>query len=162
MSIINDDTHYMREALFLAQAAACLGEVPVGALVVRDGNIIGRGFNSPIGEHDMTSHAEIVAMRHACQHTANYRLPGCTLFVTLEPCSMCAGAIINARLARVVFGANDPKSGAAGSVIDLFAVPRLNFHANIQSGVLAKECGELLSEFFAERRKERRAAVSTA
>lgn len=142
----------MREALSLARAAECLGEVPVGAVVVREGQIIGRGFNSPIGEHDPTAHAEIVALRDAARNLHNYRLPGCALFVTLEPCAMCAGAILQARIARVIYGARDPKTGVHGSVVDLFAVERLNHHATVVSGVLADECGQLLSEFFAARR----------
>lgn len=142
----------MREALSLARAAECLGEVPVGALVVRDGEIVGRGFNSPIGEHDPTAHAEIAALRDAARNLRNYRLPGCELFVTLEPCAMCAGAILQARIARVVYGARDPKTGVHGSVVDLFAVERLNHHTSVLGGVLASECGQLLSDFFAGRR----------
>ncbi|MDR2187463.1 MAG: tRNA adenosine(34) deaminase TadA [Azonexus sp.] len=144
----------MREALSLAQAAECLGEVPVGAVVVRNGIIVGRGFNSPIGENDPTAHAEIAALRDAARNLNNYRLPGCELFVTLEPCAMCAGAIIHARISRVVYGARDAKTGAHGSVVDLFSVDRLNFHAEIEGGVLAAECGDLLSRFFAARRKK--------
>jgi tRNA(adenine34) deaminase len=148
-----NDEFFMREAISLAQAAECLGEVPVGAVVVRDGQIIGRGFNSPIGEHDPTAHAEIAAIRAAARTEENYRLPGSTLYVTLEPCAMCAGAILHARIARVVYGARDPKTGVHGSVVDLFAVERLNHHASIEGGVLADECSQLLSGFFAERRK---------
>ncbi len=147
-----NDEFFMREALSLALAAECLGEVPVGALVVRSGEIVGRGFNSPIGEHDPTAHAEIAALRDAARNLRNYRLPGCELFVTLEPCAMCAGAILQARIARVVYGARDPKTGVHGSVVDLFAVERLNHHATIVGGVLAAECGQLLSDFFAGRR----------
>ena len=147
-----NDEFFMREALSLARAAECLGEVPVGALVVRDGEIVGRGFNSPIGEHDPTAHAEIAALRDAARNLRNYRLPGCELFVTLEPCAMCAGAILQARIARVVYGARDPKTGVHGSVVDLFAVERLNHHACVVGGVLASECGQLLSDFFAGRR----------
>ncbi|HPP46082.1 MAG TPA: tRNA adenosine(34) deaminase TadA [Accumulibacter sp.] len=147
-----DDEFFMREAMSLARAAECLGEVPVGALVVRDGKIVGRGFNSPIGEHDPTAHAEIAALRDAARNLRNYRLPGCELFVTLEPCAMCAGAILQARIARVVYGARDPKTGVHGSVVDLFAVERLNHHATVVGGVLAAECGQLLSDFFAGRR----------
>lgn len=147
-----DDEYYMREAISLAHAAECLGEVPVGALVVRDGVIVGRGFNSPIGEHDPTAHAEIAALRDAARHLQNYRLSGCELFVTLEPCAMCAGAILQARIARLVYGARDPKTGVHGSVVDLFAVERLNHHTQVLSGVLAGECGQLLSAFFAARR----------
>jgi len=150
-----NDEFYMREALSLARAAECLGEVPVGAVVVRDGQIVGRGFNSPIGESDPTAHAEIAALRDAARNLANYRLPGCELFVTLEPCAMCAGAILHSRLARVVYGARDYKTGVHGSVVDLFAVERLNHHTEVLGGVLADECGQLLSEFFARRRLKR-------
>ena len=143
------DEYFMREAISLAHAAECLGEVPVGAVVVRDGQIIGRGFNSPIGEHDPTAHAEIAALRDAARKLGNYRLPGCTLYVTLEPCAMCSGAIMHARIGRVVFGANDPKTGVAGSVIDLFAETRLNHHARVEGGLMAAECGGILSDFFA-------------
>lgn len=142
-----NDEYFMREALSLARAAECLGEVPVGALVVRDGIIVGRGFNSPIGESDPTAHAEIAALRDAGRNLENYRLPGCELFVTLEPCAMCAGAILHARLARVVYGARDYKTGVPGSVVDLFAVERLNHHTEVLGGVLAEECGQMLSEF---------------
>ena len=151
-----EDEYFMREALSLARAAECLGEVPVGALVVRDGVIVGRGFNSPIGEHDPTAHAEIAALRDAARNLENYRLPGCELFVTLEPCAMCAGAILHARIARVVYGARDPKTGVHGSVVDLFAVDRLNHHTEVVGGVLAEECGSLLSDFFAARRQASR------
>lgn len=142
----------MREALSLARAAECLGEVPVGALVVRDGVIVGRGFNSPIGEHDPTAHAEIAALRDAARNLSNYRLPGCELFVTLEPCAMCAGAVLQARIARLIYGARDPKTGVHGSVVNLFAVERLNHHTQVIGGVLADQCGQLLSGFFAARR----------
>lgn len=142
----------MREALSLARSAECLGEVPVGAVVVRDGVIVGRGFNSPIGESDPTAHAEIAALRDAARALENYRLPGCELFVTLEPCAMCAGAILHSRIARVVYGARDLKTGVHGSVVDLFAVERLNHHTQVVGGVLAEECGRMLSAFFAGRR----------
>jgi len=142
----------MGEALDLARQAATLGEVPVGALVVKEGKIVGRGFNQPIGRHDPTAHAEVMALRDAAATLGNYRLPGCTLYVTLEPCVMCVGAIIHARIARVVYGARDPKTGAAGSIVDLFGEDRLNHHAEVTSGVLAGECGALLSSFFAARR----------
>ena len=150
-----NDEFYMREALSLARSAECLGEVPVGAVVVRDGQIVGRGFNSPIGENDPTAHAEIAALRDAARHLANYRLPGCELFTTLEPCAMCAGAILHARLTRVVYGARDLKTGVHGSVIDLFAVERLNHHTEVVGGVLAEECRQLLSSFFFERRAKK-------
>lgn len=151
---MNDD-FFMREAISLARSAECLGEVPVGAVVVRHGEIVGRGFNSPIGESDPTAHAEIAALRDASRRLENYRLPGCELFVTLEPCAMCAGAILHARIARVVYGARDLKTGVHGSVVDLFAVERLNHHTSVQGGVLAEECGRLLSDFFAARRLQR-------
>ena len=147
-----DDEYFMREALSMARSAECLGEVPVGAVVVLDGVIVGRGFNSPIGESDPTAHAEIAALRDAARNLENYRLPGCELFVTLEPCAMCAGAILHSRIARVVYGARDPKTGVHGSVVDLFAVERLNHHTRVEGGVLADECGRLLSGFFANRR----------
>ncbi len=149
-----DDAGYMGVALELAREAATLDEVPVGAVVVLDGEIVGRGFNQPIGRHDPTAHAEVMALRDAAARIGNYRLPGCTLYVTLEPCAMCIGAIFHARIGRVVFGARDPKTGAAGSVIDLFAEERLNHHAEIAGGVRAEECGALLSAFFAARRQK--------
>lgn len=150
-----DDDYFMREALSLARSAECLGEVPVGAVVVQDGVIVGRGFNSPIGESDPTAHAEIAALRDAARRLDNYRLPGCELFVTLEPCAMCAGAILHSRIARVVYGARDRKTGVHGSVVDLFAVDRLNHHTSVVGGVLADECSQLLSAFFAARRAKR-------
>ena len=146
----------MREALVLAKQAEAAGEVPVGAIVVKDGAIIGRGFNAPISRHDPSAHAEMMAMREAAQHLGNYRLVGCELFVTLEPCVMCVGAMFHARIARVVFGARDPKTGACGSVVDLFAEQRLNHHTEISGGVLADECGLMLSNFFAMRRAQQR------
>lgn len=142
----------MRDALEVAGDAALRGEVPVGAVVVRDGRVIGRGFNAPISSKDPTAHAEIAAMREAARAAGNYRLGGCTLYVTIEPCAMCAGAIMHARIARLVFGAADPKTGACGSVVDLFAEARLNHHAEVTRGVLATEAGKLLSDFFAARR----------
>lgn len=146
------DEAFMREALALARQGGGQDEVPVGAVVVKDGGIIGRGFNAPISRSDPTAHAEIVALRDAAARLGNYRLPECTLYVTLEPCAMCAGAMIHARIARVVYGAADPKTGACGSVVDLFAEPRLNFHCATTGGVLADECGALLRDFFAGRR----------
>src|SRR5689334_12279551 len=146
------DEQWMDQALALARDAQARGEVPVGAIVVRDGIVIGRGGNAPISASDPTAHAEIAALREAARSAGNYRLPGCEMFVTLEPCAMCAGAIFHARIARVVFGARDPKAGACGSVIDLFAEPRINHHATAVGGVRAEECGRLLSEFFAMRR----------
>lgn len=142
----------MGEAIALARDAGARGEVPVGAVVVRDGAVIGRGGNAPIAASDPTAHAEIAAMRDAGRALGNYRLPGASLYVTIEPCAMCAGAILHARIARVVFGARDPKTGACGSVVDLFAEPRLNHHATVVEGVRAEECGALLSAFFAARR----------
>jgi len=195
------DETFMRVALDLAMRARDAGEVPVGAVVVRDGVIIGRGFNAPISRHDPSAHAEILALRDAAQHMGNYRLPGCELYVTLEPCLMCAGAIMHARIARLIFGANDYKTGACGSVINLFGelnpepfipllgesagttpspvigiqrsdvVPqhvtvasaregrqgmRLNHHATVTGGVLAQECGQILTDFFAARRAQHR------
>jgi tRNA(adenine34) deaminase len=146
------DQHFMRITLGLAERGREAGEVPVGALVVRDGEILGEGYNAPIGRHDPTAHAEIQALRAAASRVGNYRLAGCTLYVSLEPCAMCAGAIMHARIARVVFGAPDPKTGACGSVVNLFAESRLNHHAEVQGGVLAEECGALLSRFFRDRR----------
>lgn len=146
------DAAFMDEALALAADAATRGEVPVGALVVRDGVVVGRGGNAPIAGHDPTAHAEIAALRDAARAVGNYRLPGTTLYSTLEPCPMCAGAILHARIARVVFGARDLKSGACGSVIDLFAEPRLNHHARVEGGVRADACAAVLSTFFAARR----------
>ena len=183
------DEFYMREALLLARQAQTLGEVPVGALVVQDGIIIGRGFNAPVSRHDPSAHAEMQALRDAAKRLGNYRLPGCTLFVTLEPCLMCAGAIMHARVARVVYGAPDYKTGVCGSVLNIFGeidsqrfthhspltthhspltthhsplttypVVRLNHHAEVTGGVLAGECGLLLSHFFAQRRAQQREA----
>jgi len=142
----------MREALRLALEGAGQGEVPVGAVVVKDGVIVGRGYNAPISGNDPSAHAEIQALREAAQNLANYRLEGCSLYVTLEPCAMCAGAIMHARLARLIYGACDPKTGACGSVVDLFSEKRLNHHTEVIGGVLASEAGKLLSEFFAGRR----------
>lgn len=146
------DAAMMGEALALAGTAAARREVPVGALVVCDGVIVGRGGNTPITAADPTAHAEIGALREAARALGNYRLPGCTLYVTLEPCVMCAGAIMHARIARLVFGARDPKTGACGSVVDLFMERRLNHHTAVTAGVRAAECGALLSSFFADRR----------
>ena len=150
------DEDFMRAALRLAEQAALIGEVPVGAVVVKDGEIIGRGSNAPISKHDPTAHAEIAALRDAAQNVGNYRLVGCELFVTLEPCVMCVGAMFHARVVRVVFGATEPKTGAAGSVLNLFDETRINHHAAIEGGVLADECGMVLSNFFAARRVAKR------
>lgn len=146
------DVAFMRAALDQARNAWLIGEVPVGAVIVHQGAVIATGYNRPITEHDPTAHAEIVALRQAAQLLGNYRLPGCELYVTLEPCAMCAMALLHARVARVIFAASDPKTGAAGSVIDLFAEPRLNHHCTIESGVLAGDSGQMLRDFFAERR----------
>ena len=146
----------MQLALEQAQLAWRLGEVPVGAVVVKDGVVIATGFNQPIGSHDPTAHAEIVALRAAANTLGNYRLPGCALYVTLEPCVMCSGAMMHARLARVVYGATDPKTGACGSVLDLFAQEQLNHHTEVVGGVLADEAGSMLKAFFAQRRNARK------
>jgi tRNA(adenine34) deaminase len=146
------DEHFMRHALGLARRAQEEGEVPVGAVVVLEEKIIGEGWNRPISASDPSAHAEIQAMRAAASARKNYRLMGATLYVTLEPCAMCVGAMFHARVRRVVFGAPDPKTGAAGSTLNLFEEKRLNHHALVQGGVLAAECGALLSGFFASRR----------
>ncbi len=151
-----NDEEFMREALALARQAAAAGEVPVGAVVVKDGAIVGRGYNQPISRHDPAAHAEIMAMRDAAQHLGNYRLIGCRLFVTLEPCAMCAGAMMHARIAHVVYGAPDPKTGACGSVVDLFSETRLNYHAQVTGGILADDAAQLLQQFFAGRRRTNR------
>ena len=147
-----DDNAFMNQALLLADAAAALGEVPVGALVVHEGVVIGRGHNAPISSHDPTCHAEIAALRDAARHLGNYRLVGCTLYVTLEPCAMCAGAILQSRISRLVYGAPDPKTGACGSVVDLFAETRLNHHTTVSAGIGAGESVQRLQSFFAARR----------
>jgi tRNA(adenine34) deaminase len=147
------DEEFMHEALALAKLAAEAGEVPVGAVLVRDGAVVGRGYNRPVTGRDPTAHAEVVALRDAAQQIGNYRLGECELYVTLEPCAMCAGAIMNARVSRLVYGAADPTSGACGSVVDLFAENRLNHHATVTGGVMAEEAARLLQEFFGARRK---------
>ena len=146
------DTDFMHIALDLAQLAALNGEVPVGAIIVKDGVVIGSGSNAPISLQDPTAHAEIIAMRQAAQHLGNYRLVDCTLYVTLEPCAMCSGAMQHARIAKLVYGASDPKTGACGSVVNLMNEPRLNHHTAVLGGVLAEECGSVLSAFFKQRR----------
>ncbi|WP_159696988.1 tRNA adenosine(34) deaminase TadA [Massilia sp. 9I] len=143
---------YMQLALEQARLAWAEGEVPVGAVVVKDGEVIATGFNQPIGRHDPTAHAEIVALRAAAEKLGNYRLPGCELYVTLEPCIMCSGAMMHARLARVVYAAVDPKTGACGSVVNLFDEEKLNHHTEVAGGVMAEEASSLLKAFFAERR----------
>lgn len=149
---IEEDRRYMWHALELAEKARQEGEVPIGAVIAMYGEIVGEGYNQPISEHDPTAHAEVQALRDAAHRAGNYRLPGAVLYVTVEPCAMCAGAIMHARIARVVFGAADPKTGACGSIVNLFAETRLNHHAQVQGGVLAEECGALLQAFFAARR----------
>lgn len=158
-----DDLRHMHHAMTLARRAWDAGEVPVGAVVVgADGTVLGEGANAPIGGSDPTAHAEIIALRAACAQAVNYRLPGATLYVTLEPCAMCMGAMLHARLARVVFGAADPKTGACGGVIDLPAVGALNHQTDVVGGVLAEECGEMLRAFFRERRQRGREARELA
>jgi tRNA(adenine34) deaminase len=144
----------MRMALELAHLAVANGEVPVGAIIVKDGVVIGRGSNASISLRDPTAHAEINAMREAATFLGNYRLVDCTMYVTLEPCAMCSGAIQHARIAKLVFGASDPKTGACGSVINLMGEPKLNHHTEVVSGVLADECGAMLSAFFKKRRQQ--------
>ena len=158
MSAAFSDEIFMREALTLARHASTLGEVPVGAVVVKDGIIIGRGFNQPITSNDPTTHAEIVALRDAAKNIKNYRLVDCELFVTLEPCMMCVGAMLHARVKRVVFGAMEPKTGVCGSVMNLPNEAKLNHHATFTGGVLADECGEMLKAFFSTRRTVKAAA----
>lgn len=148
------DEHYMQEALLLAKQAANNGEVPVGAVIVKDDVIVGRGSNAPISLNDPSAHAEMLAIRDAAQHLGNYRLVDCTLYVTLEPCAMCAGVIQHARLPKLIYGASDPKTGVCGSVINLMAENKLNHHTEVFGGILAEACGALLSTFFKERRQE--------
>lgn len=150
------DEYFMQLAMDLARNAARMGEVPVGAVVVLDGVVVGQGFNQPITRHDPSAHAEIMALRDAGKRIANYRLPECTLYVTLEPCAMCAGAIMHARIKRLVYGASDPKTGAAGSVIDLFQEGRLNHHTAVRGGILEEACGTLVRDFFRQRRRQNR------
>ena len=152
MNPIELDRQFMQQALEQAQLAALAGEVPVGAVLVRDGQVISRAFNKPITDHDPSAHAEMLALRQAALLAENYRLPGATLYVTLEPCTMCAGAILHARLDRIVYGATDPKTGAAGSVLDVFSSKQINHQTHIEGGVMAEECGQLLRDFFKERR----------
>lgn len=147
------DLQFMATALALAREAADQGEVPVGAILVHDGQIIGKGWNQPIQRHDPSAHAEIIALRHGARHLNNYRLLDTTLFVTLEPCIMCAGAIIHARVKRLVIGALDSKTGAAGSFFDVFATPQLNHRVEVETGCLSESCGDLLRDFFRARRQ---------
>jgi len=152
MTQIELDQQFMLQAIEQAQLAATAGEVPVGAILVRDGQVISRAFNQPITNHDPSAHAEMLALRQAAQVEQNYRLPGSTLYVTLEPCAMCSGAILHARVDRVVYGAPDPKTGAAGSVLDVFSSKQINHQTRIEGGVMSEECGQLLRNFFKERR----------
>jgi tRNA(adenine34) deaminase len=149
-----DDAGWMRQAILLAQRARDIGEVPVGAVLVREGEVLSEGWNCPITRRDPSAHAEVMALRAAASRVGNYRLPGATLYVTLEPCVMCAGAILHARLARVVFGAPDPKGGAAGSVFPVLGTERLNHRVEVQGGCLGEACGEVLQSFFQERRRD--------
>ena len=146
------DQQYMRMAIEQAQLAAQAGEVPVGAVLVRDGQVISKAFNKPIANHDPSAHAEILALREAAMADENYRIPGTTLYVTLEPCAMCSGAMLHARVGRVVYGAPDPKTGAAGSVLDVFSSKQINHQTSVEGGIMGEECGQLLRDFFKERR----------
>jgi tRNA(adenine34) deaminase len=148
-----DDAAWMELALAQARAAAEAGEVPVGAVVVKDGEIVGSGQNRNLRDHDPAAHAEIVALRQAAAHLGNHRLGGCVMFATIEPCAMCAGAMVHARLARLVYGASDPKAGAAGSALDVLNHPRLNHRMEVTSGVLADRCSEILQQFFRQKRE---------
>jgi tRNA(adenine34) deaminase len=146
------DRQFMRQAIEQAQLAALEGEVPVGAVLVREGKVISKAFNQPITHHDPSAHAEMLALRAAAKAEENYRLPGSTLYVTLEPCTMCAGAMLHARVDRIVYGAPDPKTGAAGSVLDVFSSKQINHQTTVEGGVMGEECGQLLRSFFKERR----------
>ena len=152
MKQVELDRQFMQQALEQARLAALAGEVPVGAVIVRDGQVIARAFNQPITNHDPSAHAEMLALRQAALAEENYRLPGATLYVSLEPCTMCAGAMLHARVDRIVYGASDPKTGAAGSVLDVFSLKQLNHQTVIEGGVMGQECGQLLRDFFKERR----------
>jgi len=146
------DRQFMQQALSQAKLAAAAGEVPVGAVLVRDGQVISTGFNQPITNSDPSAHAEMMALRAAAQTESNYRLPGTTLYVTLEPCTMCAGAMLHARVERIVFGAADPKTGAAGSVLNVFSEKQINHQTQVEGGIMGEECGKVLRDFFKERR----------
>ena len=146
------DHQFMQQALDQAKLAAAAGEVPVGAVLVRDGQVISTGFNRPISNSDPSAHAEMMALRAAALDESNYRLPGTTLYVTLEPCTMCAGAMLHARVDRVVFGATDPKTGAAGSVLNVFSEKQINHQTQVEGGIMREECGQVLRDFFKERR----------
>jgi tRNA(adenine34) deaminase len=152
MSQAELDRQFMQQAIEQAQLAALAGEVPVGAVLVRDGQVLSKAFNQPITHHDPSAHAEMLALRQAALAEQNYRLPGTTLYVTLEPCTMCAGAMMHARVERVVYGAADPKTGAAGSVLDVFSAKQINHQTSVEGGVMGEECGQLLRDFFKERR----------
>ena len=149
---MNSDEQWMQQALRLANSAATKGEVPVGAVIVLDDTVLGEGYNCPIEAIDPTAHAELIALREACGAVGNYRLPGATLYVTLEPCPMCAGALVHARVERVVYGAPDPRSGAAGTVMNILASEALNHRCQVSGGVLREQCADLLTEFFKSRR----------
>lgn len=146
------DQQYMRMAIEQAQLAAQSGEVPVGAVLVKDGQVISKAFNKPIANHDPSAHAEMLALREAALAEENYRIPGSTLYVTLEPCAMCSGAMLHARIDRVVYGTSDPKTGAAGSVLDIFASKQINHQTSVEGGIMSEECGQLLRDFFKGRR----------
>jgi len=146
------DRQFMQQALDQAKLAALAGEVPVGAVLVRDGQVISTGFNQPISNSDPSAHAEMIALRAAALDESNYRLPGTTLYVTLEPCTMCAGAMLHARVERLVFGATDPKTGAAGSVLNVFLEKQINHQTQVEGGIMGEECGQILRDFFKERR----------
>jgi tRNA(adenine34) deaminase len=152
--MIGEDLKFMKLALELAKKAELKNEVPVGALIVQDGKIIGRGMNTSISDYDPTSHAEINAIREAAKATKNYRLKNCSIYVTLEPCAMCVGAIQHARIEKIIYGARDPKTGACGSMIDLISVKEINHHAEALGGILEKECGQILKDFFLSKRKK--------
>ena len=152
MKQVELDRQFMQQALEQAELAALAGEVPVGAVMVRDGELISKAFNKPITNHVPSAHAEMLALRQAALSEENYRLPGTTLYVTLEPCTMCAGAMLHARVDRIVYGAKDPKTGAAGSVLDVFSSKQINHQTVIEGGMMAEECGQLLRDFFKERR----------
>ena len=152
MNQIELDRQFMHQAIEQAQLAALAGEVPVGAVLVRDGQVISKAFNQPITNHDPSAHAEMLALREAALVEKNYRIPGSTLYVTLEPCAMCSGAMLHARIDRVVYGAPDPKTGAAGSALDIFSSKQINHQTSVDGGIMSEECGQLLRDFFKGRR----------
>ena len=158
-TLSNDHEHWMRYALELARRAAAEGEVPVGAVVVKDGQVVGEGANAPVSSHDPSAHAEVIALRAAAQKLGNYRLDGCTLYVTLEPCTMCSGAMLHARVDTVVYGAAEPKTGAAGSVLNVFGYSEINHQTTVVRGVLAEECAAVLAQFFQQRRAQHKAVA---